>query len=166
MKAKLEEARSSGKKLASGSKVLGEAEMVLAARQFIKMIQSRLPESIAKVGNTLTYSTPVKRADGSYEVVISFDSQSLYRDSVETRTYVPSATGVYNIVALFNNGYQADNSLFGTWHSTRYSHPFDNVTTLTQRDPLQFMQAAKSEFNATYGSKYNTMVELGSDYEK
>lgn len=138
-------------------------DMTKMANHLASMIRSRLPDSISKVGNTLVCSSPRKRADGRYEIVLSFSEEALFRASLETTYYNPSGIGVYNIVALFNNGYNARTSIYGTWNSTRYG-VIGKVVSLDQREPLHFMQDAQDEFNNIYGKKYNVFLELGQVY--
>lgn len=138
-------------------------DMTRMANHLASMIRSRLPDSISKVGNTLVCSSPQKRSDGRYEITLSFSADALYRDSLETTYYNPSSIGVYNIVALFNNGYNARTSIYGAWNSTRYG-VLGKVVSLDEREPLYFMQDAQDEFNNIYGKKYNVFLELGQVY--
>lgn len=174
MKAYIDDARESGRTLASGEVVIGVKQMSEMANALIDMIQRRMPESIAEVGRTLTSSVPEKRPDGSYEVVLRFDPGTLHRDSLENDL---GYDGIDNIVALFNNGYHAKNYVYGWWNG---HSPTGNSLTMgvtgdegyawvrseKEREPLQFMQDAATEFNAIYGSRYGVTVQLGSDYTR
>jgi len=171
MRACINEARDSGKRLASGEVVVGPKQMTEMANALADMIRARLPESIAEVGNTLKVIPPKKNADGSYEVVLRFDTDALRRESLDNDL---GYDGIDNIVALFNNGYHAKNYVYGWWenHSptgdaVARSLPGDEyawVRSEKEREPLQFMQEAAAEFNSIYGAKYGVIVQLGSDY--
>ena len=174
MKECIDNARESGRPLASGDIVIGVEQMSEMANALVDMIQSRMPESIAEAGRTLTPSVPAKQPDGSYEVVLRFDPDSLHRDSLENDL---GYDGIDNIVALFNNGYHAKNYVYGWWngHSPTGNSLTRGVTgdegyawvrSEKEREPLQFMQDAATEFNAIYGSRYGVSVQLGSDYTR
>jgi len=173
MKDCLQSARDSGKPLASGEKVVGKKQMLEMANALAEMIRKRLPASISDVGETLAVGTPVRHPDGSYEVVLSFDASALHRDSLENDL---GYNGIDNIVALFNNGYHAQNYVYGWWNGHRPSgesvyrsgttSEYAWVRSEKEREALQFMQDAEAEFNTVYASKYGVVVQLGSDYTK
>lgn len=161
----LTNAVSTGKPLASGSKVVSQADMDSIAKSFLVLLRRKFPASIGDLGYTLGYSKPVKKPDGSYEVVFTFRSE-LHRDSISSEPEY--AGGIDNIVALFNNGYNANNSVYGVWNvqgsGTHSSPDTVCVKSVSSRAPLQFMQEAKAEFDGIYGAKYGVTVVLGSDY--
>lgn len=173
MKDCIQNARDTGKPLASGEEVVGKKQMLEMANALAGMIRKRLPASIAKVGETLTVSNPVRRPDGSYEVILRFDSSALHRDSLGNDL---GYDGIDNIVALFNNGYHAKNYVYGWWNGHRptgdsvyrsgTTGDYAWVRSEKEREALQFMQDAEDEFNATYASKYGVVVQLGSDYTR
>lgn len=173
MKDCIQNARDTGKPLASGEEVVGKKQMLEMANALAGMIRKRLPASISDVGETLSVSDPKRHADGSYEVILSFDANALHRDSLENDR--GGYDGIDNIVALFNNGYQAKNYWYGWWDGHRpssgdvsYRSGSDGeyawVRSRKEREALQFMQDAEAEFNSIYGVKYNVTVELGSKY--
>lgn len=172
MKEVIESAQRTGRPLASGEMVVSVKQMTDMANALADMIRRRLPESIADVGSTLVSTVPVKRPDGSYEVVLKFDLSALHRDSLDNDL---GYDGISNIVALFNNGYHAKNYVYGWWEGHRptgesvfRSGPLQGdyawVRSEKEREALQFMQDAVAEFNTVYGSKYGVVVGLGSDY--
>lgn len=173
MKDCLQAARDSGKPLASGEQVVGKKQMLEMATTLVEMIRKRLPASITDVGEALSVSEPIRHPDGSYEVILSFDSNALHRDSLENEL---GYEGIDNIVALFNNGYHAKNYVYGWWNGHRPSGEsvyrsgttgdYAWVRSEKEREALQFMQEAEAEFNAVYASKYGVVVQLGSDYTK
>lgn len=160
-----------GGKTASGQAVIGPRQMEEAAQLFIRILQSKIPESIEDVGKTL-HSTPAKKlSKTAYEVTVRFDTRLLHRDSLENDL---GYDGIDNIVALFNNGYHARNYVYGWWNNhkatgaavarTNYMDNFAWVRSKKEREALQFMQEAAKEFNELYGEQYGVTVELGSDY--
>ena len=173
MKDCLQAARDSGKPLASGEQVVGKKQMLEMATALVEMVRKRLPAPITDVGETLSVSEPIRHPDGSYEVILSFDSNALHRDSLENEL---GYEGIDNIVALFNNGYHAKNYVYGWWNGHRPSGEsvyrsgttgdYAWVRSEKEREALQFMQEAEAEFNAVYASKYGVVVQLGSDYTK
>ena len=76
-------------------------------------------------------------------VDISFDESAVYRPSLQPSIY----GGVDNIIALFNNGYNAYKSIGGYWHG-------DYITSLQRREALHFIQNAINDFNTRYGKQY------------
>ena len=171
MKQCLEHAQETGKPLASGERVMSLAQMTKMANALIAMIQKRLPESIAQVGNTLVSGAPIKNRNGSYTIILSFDSSALFRESLENDE---GYEGIDNIVALFNNGYHAKKHVYGWWNGRSASgesiyrsgigSDYAWIQSKKERDPLQFMQDAESEFNNIYGTKHGVTVKLGSVY--
>lgn len=74
---------------------------------------------------------------GNYEISISFDSDSLRRQSLDPSAY---PEGITDIVKLFVKGYNAHGSVFGEWHG-------EQTASLRHRDPNSFMKDAVQEFN-------------------
>jgi len=172
MKDCIKAARDTGGRLASGESVFGQKEMAEMGEALADMIRVRLPASIADVGKTLTCMPPVEHPDGSFEVVLKFDSDALRRDSLENDL---GYDGINNIVALFNNGYHAKNYVYGWWNGHKPSSSevsfrsgsdgdYAWVRSEKEREALLFMQDAVNDFNAVCGNKYGVVVQLGSDY--
>lgn len=82
IKAKVEEARTTGKKLASGSKVTTEQDMTRLSERLATSIRNSLPEQIKDVGEFLYVSAPYRLKDGTYKIVLSFDRAAVHRDSL------------------------------------------------------------------------------------
>lgn len=167
MKEYVQDKQRSGGTLANGQKVIGPEEMSAMAQDLINMIRARLPESISSVGSTLHATAPTRSGEDAYRVRISFDSNALFRESLETDEEYGNqygghtGPGIQNIVALFNNGYGKDQigRVYGLWAS-------HGVMTYNaaSRVGIGFMQAAVAEFNAKYKGKCQVDVMLGSDY--
>lgn len=75
---------------------------------------------------------------GDYRIDISFDADSLRRQSLSPDAY---PEGITDIISLFVHGYNAKGSVVGSWHGE------DNVWSLRHRDPNDFMSRAVEEFN-------------------
>lgn len=75
---------------------------------------------------------------GDYRIDISFDANSLRRQSLSPDAY---PEGITDIISLFVHGYNAKGSVIGSWHGE------DNVWSLRHRDPNDFMSRAVEEFN-------------------
>ena len=168
----LNEARGSGKTLASGKRIAGPREMSRMANALVDIIRQKLPQQIASAGMTLTASAPVKDSDGSYSVTLSFSTEALHRDSLENDEH--EYPGIRNIVALFNNGYHAKDYAYGWWNGHKPTgaaiafslpgEPYAWVRSRKDREGLYFMQEAVEAFNALYGEENDVTVTLGSDY--
>lgn len=61
--------------------------------------------------------------------------------------------GAEDMAALMNNGYDADNQVYGIWHGKK-------TASLTTRPVKHFVQRAISDFNGNYGSELNATAEL------
>ena len=82
---------------------------------------------------------PVAKGNtGDYRIDISFDADSLRRQSLSPDAY---PEGITDIISLFVHGYNAKGSVVGSWHGE------DNVWSLRHRDPNDFMSRAVEEFN-------------------
>ena len=171
----LKERRKNGAPLADGTVIVGEDGMREAAGALIAIIRKHLPESIAKVGDSLSSTNPAKLATGEYNCFVRFSPGALRRESLDNGTGY-TGEGIDNIVALFNNGYRASGHVYGWWdgHSptgdalyrSSGSDSFAWVRSRKEREALHFMQDAVKEFNTTYSTKYGVTAELGSDYLK
>ena len=75
---------------------------------------------------------------GDYRIDISFDADSLRRQSLSPDAY---PEGITDIISLFVHGYNATGSVVGSWHGE------DNVWSLRHRDSNDFMARAVEEFN-------------------
>lgn len=145
------------------SSLVTVVDMEDAAKKLISSIQNQarsfgLDGSITALMDSLTYSSPEKQADGSYEVSIFFTGDK-HRESLYPNGY---PEGVDNIVALLNNGFRigADKKqAFGMWHGQM-------TRGLRTREGLHFIQEAVFEFNNTYGDAYHAAVWVDPIYEE
>ena len=151
----LEERRKTGKSLASGEVLTSEADMLNLAETLKEIIYKHLPESIRSVGETLS-SSAVKYIPSGTEVELRFDKDATKRKSLYEKG---DPDGIENIVALLNNGYRAENYVYGYWKGNK-------IRSKKEREPLQFMQDAVREFNNAYGAKYNVTAVLSEEYTK
>jgi len=164
MKQKIEQYRRDDvHKTAGGGKVVTYAMMREAAWKFIKVLLDTargydLPPSVMQYFYTLNYSEPQQMPDGSTTIFVYFDGDGdLHRESLMPEDY----SGIDNVVALLNNGYDEHPNMakvWGEWHG-RFIHG------LTERAGLQFIQQAVNDFNSNYGTAYNVTAVAGDDYQ-
>lgn len=170
----LDENAKAGKPLSNGRYVFSDSRMRHMSDALVRMIRRRLPTSIADVGDTLSYSAPVEIEPGVYQVVLSFDADTIHRDSLDNDL---GYEGIDNIVALFNNGYRAENRVYGWWNNHKpttsdvsyrsgYGATEAWVPSKQERPALHFMQDAIREFEALYGKRYGVEIILGAEYTK
>ena len=176
---KLEEYNRNGiKETAAGDSVIPETRIYEAAAKFIQVLQMTaksydLPESVMKHIENMRSGVVVQTKNG-FEVPLYFEGD-LHRDSLENDL---GYNGIDNIVALFNNGYHAQNYVYGWWngHSSTtadvaYRSGVDNnsiwVRSRKERDALKFIQQAINDFNGNYGSEYDVTAVIAADiYEQ
>lgn len=171
---KIEEYRKSGiERTYGGGSVITIENMCMIAEEMIKSLQSlasqhSLPDSVQRHFASLTYDFP-RPIDGDktlYNVEIYFQDDMSRMSLLITsgrRAGQRTGDGINNIVALFNNGYQARSQVFGVWSGRE---ELGSIGSRQSRDGLHFMQQAVSDFNIKYGAKYNVVATVASsDYE-
>ena len=157
-------------KLASGDYIVTEQDMSHAAEFMIKTLQevafrNSLPESVREHFNSLYYSnpTPIGRDGSQYSVVVKF-GDNLSRMSLKItsgeRKGERTGKGIEDIVSLFNTGYNAEKAVRGSWDG----HGDGTISSLTHREPLNFIEEAIDTFNRQYGKKYNVYAYASTDY--
>lgn len=178
LQSKLEEYNRNGiKETAAGDSVIPETRIYEAAAKFIQVLQMTaksydLPDSVMKHIDGMSSSGIIQTGDG-FEIPLYFDGD-LHRDSLENDL---GYNGIDNIVALFNNGYHAQNYVYGWWdnHSpsgeavgrSLYNDDYAWVRSKKERDALKFIQQAINDFNGNYGSEYNITAVIAADiYEQ
>ena len=159
----------------SGSELANDktfAEMTAAMAGFIEARAAKdgVPDSVLRNIRSLRFFQSKLTGDNRWhEVKMFFDSDysrpSLYEDGYD---------GIDNIIALFNNGYVARQSVYGAWdghkptgESIFHSYTAENsphIPSKIGRPTLEFMQKAVHDFNAEYGEKYKIKVVLGDVY--
>ncbi len=167
-------------KTKGGSYVLTPQEMEEAAVKLANSIRMAaasydLPESVMKDIKSLTATKPYQLSDGSWRIDLFF-TNDLGRESLYDKKY----DGVVNIIALFNNGYLASNTVYGVWKShmkgilktseNRKEDLYNRETGLTRsriaRPALLFMQEAVNDFNNTVGKSIGATAVLDDIYEE
>lgn len=162
-------------KTGGGGKIMTEADMWTAAAKMIDVLRMEaksydLPASVLRHFDSLECSKIYEMPDGSSVIYIYF-GDDLHRESLYSDGY----EGVRNIVALLNNGYHAQNYVYGDWdgHSPTGESKFDGrsidtsayIRSRKDREGLQFIQQAVQDFNGNYGADYNVTAIAGDDYE-
>jgi hypothetical protein len=175
----LEEYNRNGvKKTAAGDSVIPETRIYEAAAKFIQVLQMTaksydLPDSVMRHIEGMSSSGTIIQTEEGFEIPLYFEGD-LHRDSLDNDL---GYEGINNIVALFNNGYHAQNYVYGWWdnHSpsgaaighSLYNDNYAWVRSKKERDALKFIQQAISDFNGNYGSEYNITAVIAADiYEQ
>lgn len=171
-----EEAFDKGLTFGSGNGVTSVSDYKVVAEKYLEYLY-QYSVSNPQMGDAITkiiqetmanafISEPTKVGKGQYKVQVIFDKELLRRDSL---TYTrggarASGSGIDNIIALFNNGYDIDAAKvpYGLWatHGVK-------VRARQHRDQLQFMQQTVEEFLVKFKKQFDIIsIELGSVYEK
>lgn len=95
-------------------------------------------------GGDIIIGDPKFSEDGKATIVLSFDEESLRRESLYPEKY---PEGLNDIVLLFTKGYTASNYVHGVWKNSSYS---GEIVGRISRPPDDFLQKAVDEFNAKY----------------
>ena len=185
MNAVLKDYRAAGiEQTGAGGRIISAKDMADAAQAMIRILtdhaaRSGLPTSVMEHFRLLG-STPPRKLRGDarsggedYVVYIRFGGD-LHRESLLPEEY----DGIDNIVALFNNGYSANNYVYGWWDGhapsggavgeLRNAGWTDSVYTRSrkERPALNFIQQAVAEFNATYGAEYSVTATASDEYRQ
>ena len=156
----------------SGEIIITEDIMRRAAETMIATLKQiaqehQLPASVQEHFNSLEYSPPrvVGKQGEAYQVDIWF-SDDLSRMSllIPAGKYSGQRTGdgIQNIVSLFDTGYSASKSVFGTWDG------HDDVGVIksrSQRDGKYFMSQAIESFNRAWSEIYGVHAMIAVDTE-
>ena len=87
---------------------------------------------------------PFKEGD-NYSISIGFNEEALRRESLAPDRY---PEGISNIVKLFITGYNARGAVYGVWKG----HGDEEIWSLRNRDPDDFMDRAVDKFNQKYAN--------------
>lgn len=178
MKAKVEEYQRAGvSKTRAGSRIISERRIAIAVSRLRKCLEAAirdagLPESVAEHIRSMYDIKPI-RVGETWEVCLYFGGE-LHRDSLDNEL---PYHGIDNIVALFNNGYEAGDYVYGWWDGhapkgealLRMATPGEDfawVRSKKQRQALRFIQQAVSDFNGNYGAELNMTAVAAAVYEK
>ena len=165
------------KTTASGAKIVNEPEMIKAANILADSIISAasmfdIPETVMQNIKSISATKPYFGIDKKYHIDLFF-TDDLSRESLYSDVY----EGIVNIIALFNNGYLAQNLVYGFWDGHRsitnsnilrspVGSNFTYTSSKISRPALQFMQYAVSDFNSKYGNKNGVVVILDDIYSE
>lgn len=121
--------------------------MSVAAAKFIEVLQNEITSSGIAIADviSLEHSTPYKVGTNKYQIAVWF-SNDLHRNSLVPDKY----DGVDNIVALFNNGYSAGNTVYGIWHG-------EKIASLNERVGIHFIDSAVRNYMGNYASEYGVI---------
>ena len=143
-----------GKKRVSGSAdVSGDIAAVESA--FIQTMLGCASGASGVASGFHSCGASISNIGGEMIATIPFEFGNKHRDSL----YPAGYSGVDNIVALFNNGYQASNTVYGSWHGKK-------IKSLQARDGLHFVQAAQRSFEgAQIGDAHVISIEIDGAYK-
>lgn len=155
-----------------GGFVMTVENMCIAAEDMINLLQSSaaqhgLPQSVLDHFRSLAYNPPAPVGDGKdlYAVDIFFQDDMSRMSLLITsgkKEGQRTGDGINNIVALFNNGYCAGGTVFGSWGG---HESLGTVASRRKRDEGRFIEQAVMEFNVKWGKTYNVQAMIvTSDY--
>lgn len=156
----------------SGATIITEEIMCRAAETMIATLKQtaqehQLPVSAQEHFNSLEYSQPriVGNQGEAYQVDIWF-SDDLSRMSLliptGKRAGQRTGDGIKNIVSLFDTGYTASQSVFGTWDG---HDDAGVIRSRSQLDGKHFMSQAVDSFNRAWGEIYGVHAMIAVDTE-
>lgn len=156
----------------SGETIITEDIMCRAAETMISILKQvaqehQLPASVQEHFDSLEYSQPriVGNQGEAYQIDIWF-SDDLSRMSLliptGSRAGQRTGDGIQNIVSLFDAGYFASHSVFGTWDGHEDAGV---IRSLSQRDGKHFMSKAIDSFNRAWGEVYGVRAMIAVDTE-
>lgn len=156
----------------SGETIITEEIMCRAAETMIATLRQiaqehQLPASVQEHFNSLEYSQPrvVGNQGEVYQVDIWF-SDDLSRMSllIPTGKQAGQRTGdgIQNIVSLFDTGYSASHSVFGTWD---WHEDAGVIRSRSQLDGKHFMSQAVDSFNRAWSAIYGVRAMIAADTE-
>lgn len=148
--------REGGVAQTSSGRMVTISGMQMAAAKFIEVLQNEIASSGIAIADaiSLTRSDPYKVGTNKYQIQVSFTGD-LHRDSLVPEKY----GGVDNIIALFNNGYSAGNTVYGIWHG-------EQIASLPTRPGIHFIASAVRNYMANYASEYGVIdIEVNPIYQ-
>ena len=156
----------------SGETIITEEIMCRAAETMIATLRQiaqehQLPASVQEHFNSLEYSQPrvVGNQGEVYQVDIWF-SDDLSRMSLliptGKRAGQRTGDGIQNIVSLFDTGYSASHSVFGTWDGHEDAGV---IRSRSQLDGKHFMSQAVDSFNRAWSEIYGVRAMIAADTE-
>lgn len=126
------------------------------AEAFVNELQSNITAcglSGVNGASDFTIGTPKPDAPGDFLVEISHANEAaLHRSSLN-----PNSSGVDNIAALLNNGWNAGSYVYGIWHG-------EHIRSRKDFDGYHFVQDAADNFKRNYASRGVKDVEIGDKY--
>ena len=152
--------REGGVAQTSSGRMVTISGMQMAAAKFIEVLQNEIESSGIAIADaiSLTRSDPYKVGTNKYQIQVSFTGD-LHRDSLVAGKYDGADDGVDNIIALFNNGYSAGNTVYGIWHG-------EQIASLPTRPGIHFIASAVRNYMANYASEYGVIdIEVNPIYK-
>lgn len=142
-----------------------------AAAKFIEVLQNEIESHLASGNNyadgglgetavsalkQLKQSSTVRIGNQRYSVGIWF--QDMHRKSLAPDKY----SGIDNLAALLNSGYDAGHTVYGIWNG----HGDERIASLTKRGGAHFIEQAIKDFMANYADEYGVIaIEVDEAYK-
>lgn len=143
---------------------LRRKEMILAGQEMVALLRlhaasAGLPASVMSHVESFFAGAPKLNDDGSGIIYVSMSS-----DPKRPSMYPEKYSGVSDIVAIFNDGYEASNFVYGSpqveIEGQTSIKGFFYTKSKKSREPLGFLDKAVDDFNVTCGGKYNVKATL------
>lgn len=165
------EAKTDEYALAGGAGKAAPLSPPFAATKFIEVLQNEIKSLEAtsgfaegKLGTTavealshLDHGAPYKVGKHKYKIPVWFKND-LRRDSLCVDEY----SGIDNIAALLNSGYDTGHVVYGIW---LHHSPF-NIPSLQHRSGAHFIENAIRDYMGNYASDYGvTHIEVDDIYK-
>lgn len=128
----------------------------------INEMEGKLPRSIARLFDELTFSAAYYKDRGEYQYVIDviFDADLSRTSLFDLTQNKYTGSGVDNIINLFDKGYSAKKTVWGVWYSESRGGEGIYASSVSYRPYLGFMENAIEYFNSTKGDMYNCKAKL------
>lgn len=119
--------------------------------------KGQFSELARDVLDDITHSAPYSDGDKVYVDIMFTDDR--HRDSLD-----PSYEGIDNIIALLNNGYNANGAVFGDWiDHNNVEH--EDTWSVRRRGGAHFIEQAVTDFWGNYATDYNVIdIKVAEEY--
>ena len=119
--------------------------------------KGQFSELARDVLDDITHSAPYSDGDKVYVDIMFTDDR--HRDSLD-----PSYEGIDNIIALLNNGYNANGAVFGDWiDHNNVEH--EDAWSVRRRGGAHFIEQAVTDFWGNYATDYNVIdIKVAEEY--
>ena len=119
--------------------------------------KGQFSELARDVLDDITHSAPYSDGEKVYVDIMFTDDR--HRDSLD-----PAYDGIDNIIALLNNGYNANGAVFGDWiDHNNVEH--EDTWSVRRRGGAHFIEQAVTDFWGNYATDYNVIdIKVAEEY--